>query len=71
MNDPKGARVAAERLGGELARRGCRLLVYGGRFIEADVVRGFVAANPASDKSILNPIGRLWIKLIALLSYLQ
>jgi len=24
-----------------------------------------------SDKSILNPIGRLWIKLIALLSYLQ
>ena len=24
-----------------------------------------------SDKSILNPVGRLWIKLITLLSYLQ
>jgi hypothetical protein len=36
-----------------LARRGARLLVYGGPYLEADVVRGFVAANPPNEKSIL------------------
>ena len=53
MVDPAKARKAAEQLGTELARSGARLLVYGGPFLEADVVRGFVAGNPAHDKSIL------------------
>ena len=53
MNDRAGARKAAEELGTELARQGARLLVYGGNFIEQDVVRGFVAGEPASDHSIL------------------
>jgi hypothetical protein len=47
------ARKAAEELGAELARRGARLLVYGGPFLEADVVRGYVAGKPAEDRSIL------------------
>lgn len=51
--DANLARMAAEQLGGELARRGARLLVHGGPFLEADVVRGYVAANPAEDHSIL------------------
>jgi len=53
MKDPAKARKAAEDLGGEIARRGARLLVYGGPFIEADVVRGFVAGPPKEDRSIL------------------
>jgi hypothetical protein len=53
MKDPARAKKAAEELGGELARRGARLLVYGGPFLEADVVRGFVAADPKQDRSIL------------------
>jgi hypothetical protein len=53
MKDPARARKAAEELGAELAQRGARLLVYGGPFLEADVVRGFVAAKPTRDRSIL------------------
>ena len=53
MRDPATARKAAEELGTELAQRGARLLVYGGPFLEADVVRGFVAGKPAKDHSIL------------------
>jgi hypothetical protein len=53
MNDPAKATKAAEDLGAELAKRGARLLVYGGPFLEADVVRGFVAGKPAKDRSIL------------------
>lgn len=53
MQDPAAARKAAEELGTELAKRGARLLVYGGPFLEADVVRGFVAGKPAKDNSIL------------------
>jgi hypothetical protein len=53
MNDPAKARKAAEELGAELARRGARLLVYGGPFIEADVVRGFVSGAPKEDRSVL------------------
>jgi hypothetical protein len=51
--DASKAKQAAEELGTELARCGARLLVYGGPFIEADVVRGFVAGKPATDRSIL------------------
>jgi hypothetical protein len=40
-------------LGAELAQRGARLLVYGGPYLEADVVRGFVAAKPKDDRSIV------------------
>jgi hypothetical protein len=53
LKDGTIAKKAAEELGAELARRGARLLVYGGPFVEADVVRGFVSANPAADHSIL------------------
>src|SRR5688572_1661112 len=51
--DPAKAKQAAEELGAELARRGARLLVYGGPYLEVDVVRGFVAANPAKDHSVV------------------
>ena len=53
MKDKNQAKTAAEQLGAELARRGAHLLVYGGPFLETDVVRGFVAANPKEDHSIL------------------
>ena len=53
MVDPAKARNAAEQLGAELAKRGAKLLVYGGPFLETDVVRGFVAGKPANDRSIL------------------
>jgi hypothetical protein len=53
MKDPAKAKQAAEQLGTELAQRGARLLVYGGPFLEADVVRGFVAGKPSEDRSIL------------------
>lgn len=53
MPDPAKAKKAAEQLGTELAKCGARLLVYGGPFVEADVVRGFVAGKPANDRSIL------------------
>lgn len=53
MKDHAKARKAAEELGAELAKRGARILVYGGPFIEADVVRGFVRGNPAEDRSIV------------------
>src|SRR5690242_2374324 len=53
MKDDAKARKAAEELGAELSHRGARLLVYGGPFIESDVVRGFVAGAPKEDRSIL------------------
>ncbi len=53
MKDAAKAKKAAEELGAELAQRGARLLVYGGPFLEADVVRGFVGGKPAKDHSIL------------------
>lgn len=53
MKDPAKAKQAAQELGAELAQRGARLLVYGGPFLEADVVKGFVDAKPAEDKSIV------------------
>lgn len=53
MNEPAKAKMAAEELGAQLANRGARLLVYGGPFLEAHVVRGFVAAGPKQDRSIL------------------
>ena len=51
--DAVKAKLAAEQIGAELARRGARLLVYGGPFLEADVVRGYVAAGPSEDRCIL------------------
>ena len=53
MKNPAKAITAAEEIGTELAKRGARLLVYGGPFIEADVVRGFVAGKPAEDRCIV------------------
>src|ERR1700757_3519143 len=53
LRDPAKAKKAAEDLGTELALRGARLLVYGGPFLETDVVRGFVGGKPAEDHSIV------------------
>jgi hypothetical protein len=53
MKAPQTARKAAEELGAELARRGARLLVYGGPYIEADVVRGYIGARPPEDRSVV------------------
>lgn len=53
LADPAKARKAAEELGAELAKRNVRLLVYGGPFLEADVVRGYVGARPKADRSVL------------------
>ncbi len=53
MRDAAAAREAAVALGTELARRGARLLVYGGPYLETDVVRGFVAGEPKDDRSIV------------------
>ena len=53
MKEPAKAKDAAEQLGNELAKRGARLLVYGGPFLEMDVVRGFVQGKPVEDRSIL------------------
>ena len=43
--------TASEAIGVELARRGAKLQVYGGPFLESHVVRGFV--NPGQGRSIL------------------
>lgn len=53
LKETDTAKLAAEQLGAELAKRGARLLVYGGHFLESDVVRGFVNAKPNADRSIL------------------
>jgi hypothetical protein len=48
------AKQACEELGRELAKSGYRIIVYSSdpAFIEADVVRGYVASNQAKPKSI-------------------
>lgn len=51
--DPVSGSAAAEELGRELAKRGARLLVYGGPYAEADAVRGYVAAGPKADRCIV------------------
>ena len=51
-----------------------RMLPGKGEDAQFDAGRSGAQANViiyTSDKSLLNPIGRLWIKLITLLSYLQ
>jgi hypothetical protein len=53
MIDPAKAKRAAQEIGAQLARKGARLLVYGGPFLEADVVHGFVSSKPAKDQCIL------------------
>ena len=55
MKNPAKAKAAAEQLGTELAHRGARLLVCGGPFLEADVVRGFVAGKPGDALQIARP----------------
>jgi len=47
LANPEAARKAAEEIGRELAKAGCRILVYNSSplFIEFDVVRGFLAAK--------------------------
>ncbi len=53
MKDAALARKAAEQIGEALAKAETRLLVYGGPYLESDVVRGFVTSGPGEDRSIL------------------
>lgn len=52
--NPERARNAAEEIGRELAKAGCRILVYSSSadFIEVDVVRGFMSAKAGRAGSI-------------------
>lgn len=54
LNDPVQARKAAQEVGRELAKAGCRVLVYSSSpdFIEFDVVRGFVASKAGTRGSV-------------------
>jgi hypothetical protein len=54
LKDAEKTRRAAEELGHELAVAGCRIMVYSGdpKFIEAHIVRGYVASGKACDGSI-------------------
>lgn len=53
--DTATAQVIARQLGGELARSGCRIVVYhsGTSFIESILVSGFVEASPPAAGSII------------------
>jgi len=55
LTDPAGAQKAAEQLGAELARQGCRIVVYSAdaRYLEAAVVRGFVGASKKSARAMI------------------
>jgi hypothetical protein len=52
MNDPAGARKAAELVGAALTKAGCRIAVFSAeiRFIEHAAVKGFVGALKAKAK---------------------
>ncbi|MER7393959.1 hypothetical protein ABT381_00350 [Streptomyces sp. NPDC000151] len=54
VRDPTLAVTAAEEIGQELALRDCRIVVHSGRaaFIEAAVVRGYIASGRARPRSI-------------------
>jgi len=54
VTDPVGARRACEKLGGELAGAGWDLVVYSGqsKFVEADVVRGYLGSGKAEAGSV-------------------
>src|SRR6185503_4829808 len=43
-------KAIAQLIGKEIAKRGHGLVVYDAGFIEADVVEGYVAANPKADQ---------------------
>lgn len=55
MQDPVETQKTAERLGGALAKAGYDLIVYSAApgLIERDVVKGFVASEKATPKSII------------------
>jgi hypothetical protein len=52
--DTAGAVAAAEQIGAELAKAGCRIIVYISDpvFIDVHVVRGFVSAKPDAEKAL-------------------
>lgn len=50
------ARVAARKIGAALARAGFNLRVYSAKFIESDVVQGYVASGKAKPGSITIPV---------------
>ncbi|MFI5926140.1 hypothetical protein ACIA3K_09130 [Micromonospora sp. NPDC051543] len=55
VRDPEAAPAAAAELGSELARQGCRIVVYSSDpdYLERDVVRGYVGSGRATSGSIL------------------
>lgn len=54
VRSPEQAQKAAEELGRELARRGCRIVVFSARerYIEHQVVRGYVSTGHAGLRSV-------------------
>lgn len=55
VRDPEAAPAAAAELGAELAKQGCRIVVYSNDpdFLERDVVRGYVDSGRAEPGSVL------------------
>ncbi|MCO1596679.1 hypothetical protein M8C17_16100 [Micromonospora sp. RHAY321] len=55
VRDPEAAAAAAVELGAELAAQGCHIIVYSSdpRYLECDVVRGYVGSGRAERGSIL------------------
>lgn len=53
MRDFAAARRAAEELGEQLAKSGCKILVFSNNYIESDVVKGFARVGSAVEKSII------------------
>ena len=62
VTDPAGARRACEELGAELADAGWNLVIYSGqpKFVEADVVRGYLRSGKAEASSVevRAPVGK-------------
>jgi hypothetical protein len=62
ITQPKQAKQAAEEIGAELAKQGCRIIVYSSspNYVEVDAVRGFTAAAPKGTESAVQvrfPLG--------------
>ncbi|SHI60478.1 hypothetical protein SAMN05421803_101709 [Nocardiopsis flavescens] len=60
LTDPGGLRNACEEIGGEIARRGCDLLVFSGKekYAETAAARGFLAASEAGPRTVVARLAR-------------
>jgi hypothetical protein len=55
LTNPDAAPTAAEELGAELARRGCRIVVYSAseNYLECDFVRGFLGSSKKNARGMI------------------